>query len=320
MRKNIDLSKCRVCGEILGEHEVHTEILKLVYSNDKMGDLGGFVCTSCIIKESKINKLYHLSHCLNDIHEFVPRVPLDRAESENKYIPRVCLSSSIEGALSAVPWGGSNLEERIWEEGSYLIRVFEFDLDTLNLDNLLPPEYLYSKDLVRDSYLTEEYWAINKSIKPSRSYIIDIEDYELGWPDLIKCDDLVNHLNLEISGESPCYSDIIDGHITEIQEVKYEIIDEENRSKVYKLNNLVVFNTEDTDNAKEEIKQSIYNLYPNIRTWIDFDERLSGTYIVGEMDTRYVGEISKNKMLDFLNFEFYHAKIQEKSLAGRLIS
>ena len=52
-------------------------------------------------------KLYHCSLDMNIIKEFKPRIPCDaiRLDSEDDIIPRICLSTSIEGCLSATPWG-----------------------------------------------------------------------------------------------------------------------------------------------------------------------------------------------------------------------
>lgn len=50
--------------------------------------------------------LYHV--CFAEFSEgdiFSPRVPDIRGAHEDNTTPRICLSSSISGCISAVPWG-----------------------------------------------------------------------------------------------------------------------------------------------------------------------------------------------------------------------
>lgn len=55
-------------------------------------------------------KLYHVDLCRKEIiNLFNPRIPSHTLDDENTDIPRICVSSSIEGALGSVPWGGRNM-------------------------------------------------------------------------------------------------------------------------------------------------------------------------------------------------------------------
>lgn len=129
-------------------------------------------------------RLYHLSLALDDVIEFfIPGIPSAIMLGEDDTIPRVCASSSIEGALSAVPWGGRKLEEiyeyheeNIIEGEDYekiQIRVYEF---LVPLESVIPPGVLYERGLVEDAKETNEYW-INSIVEPAKVYDI----YLSGW-------------------------------------------------------------------------------------------------------------------------------------------
>lgn len=303
MYKNKDLFKCSSCGKMLGEYEVHTEYLELLWNNDKLGNLGGFVCTNCIIKNSNIEKLYHLSLNCDIIDEFIPRIPKNRAKDEDNITPRISLAESINGALSAVPWGGTVLDEQFWEEGATLVRVYEFDIEDLNIENLLLPEYLYSKDLVIDSRITREYWYL-EPIKPSRSYLIEIEDYKMKACDYVRADDVVQAIYTERDDDNYfIWEDIILGSFTEIYGTKYKIVPEEKRSGIFRLNHQIeIFGDEkDRHYNKNQIEESIWLEYGSTRTWVGIENRNGTNFIIGEVDTRGYKEIYKDKMVDYLN-------------------
>lgn len=296
--KKIDLFRCRICGEILDKYEVHTEYFKFLEKNDKIGDLGRFICTNCIIKESGIKKLYHLSRDCNVIDKFIPRIPEHRAKDEEALTSRVSLAPTIEGCLTAVPWGGKNLEDLFWEDGSFLVRVYEFDIDDLNLNNLLPPEYLFSKDLVIDSRITKEYWY-TKPIKPSRSYLIEIDNYDEYVCDYVRYDDIIAGIYAEMDEDNYFnWENVIDGSFVEIQNVKYHVVPEERRSKFFTLNHKIEGILNKNFN---NIIDSIMDEFSATRTWVEIEERNDGNYIVGELDARGYFELDKERIIEFLN-------------------
>lgn len=292
--------RCSSCKELLGDYSVHTEYYKLLENNDKIGVLGGFICHKCAIKESDIKKLYHASIDCDTIKEFSPRIPEFRAWAldEDASIPRISLCDSIEGCLSAAPWGGSNFENLFWERGSCLIRIYEFDINGLNLDNLLPPEYLYSEDLVRDSYVSREYWYINEKLVPSRSYLIEVDNYDIRWADMISFDDYVRGMYADRAQEDFDWAEVIGGHISEICFLEYHIVPEERRSGVFRLNHRIEMIG---DKDYSEVETEIIHEFPTTRTWVDFEEKEDGIYLIGELDTRMCFEIDKEKIIDFLN-------------------
>ena len=98
--------------------------------------------------------LYHVS---TDIHHngvFTPRIPEYKFDFEDKTTKRVCVSSTIEGCLSALP-----SKECIEENGSGYIKLFQIDLEALGLsEEVLDDVFLYENGLLDDSLVTNEHW------------------------------------------------------------------------------------------------------------------------------------------------------------------
>lgn len=121
--------------------------------------------------------LYHVSRELDLKPFFHPRVPSkDRMlKCENSTIPRLCVSTTLEGALSAIP--------RDYEDICDIpFRIYEF-----NSDNhfVIPYSVLYEKEEVIDANITKECWILDDTIVPHKTYIIDIESYNSEADDAI---------------------------------------------------------------------------------------------------------------------------------------
>ena len=172
-------------------------------------------------------KLYHVNlEVGNIIKEFDPKIPLIRLRdgSENFSIPRICLSASLNGCLSAVYWGGASFEDIFIDcDLSVPIRVYEFDTDDIDDNNLVTPEYLYKSDEVRDAMINQEYWVINQNLKPRKTYVIKISDYDESCEDDISYEDL-EYCNNNEDEDIEAY---IDGIFTTIQ-ATYKIVEDEN--------------------------------------------------------------------------------------------
>lgn len=155
-------------------------------------------------------KLYHISKEIEKIHDvFIPRVPSDIMHMENEVIPRVCLSSTIEGCLGAVPWGGINLDElgrrSLTENVTYdeleitpwdkptsdydniYFRVYEFDIDE-NDSNLMTPEEIWEAGYVDDAVAHREFWY-QDSCNPTDTYVVALVYYSEGVVDLLSYED-----------------------------------------------------------------------------------------------------------------------------------
>lgn len=245
-------------------------------------------------------KLYHASMRLDYIDKFFPRVPEDRHFSEESLTPRVCLSSRIDGCLSAAPWGGSSFEERvdIGYNSSRLIRIYEFDTDFIKKNNIIEPDYLYQKDLVRDAVINDEYWVVNQSIKPINSYLIKIIYYDNNW-----CDDDVayEYVKMHEEGLINDIEEYLDGVFTLITDVEFEIVPEDRRSKLIFLNTKLVsekLSVEDEDSVLSFLMKPFIS---SDMTYLDFEKREDGLYVVGVLDSRYAGELDKNDINEYLN-------------------
>jgi hypothetical protein len=115
--------------------------------------------------------LYHVSENLNNyIDVFYPRIPSEdrMCLGENISIKRVCVSSNIAGAFSAMP--------REDDIANKKFRVYEFELDEKDKD-LLDYKTIYNRNYVQDSLCTKEHWIL-KNIKPSRHYDIIVKSYD----------------------------------------------------------------------------------------------------------------------------------------------
>lgn len=124
-------------------------------------------------------KLYHVSFDLDFTEEFIPRVPqcLKETSTENRDIPRICFSTTIEGCLSAVP-GASDLESLL-ASNQNVIRVCEIDTELYGLcdKDLLMTEEIYKNDYVKDAYVTDEVWVLKEiKMRAEDSYLALIDE------------------------------------------------------------------------------------------------------------------------------------------------
>lgn len=118
---------------------------------------------------------YHVSLDTSRIvDEFTPRIPNEqsRIEGEDRQIPRICVAKSIEDCLTGFPEGGYQLEGNC----PLLMRIYEFDEDNIQPENIVRAPELFLKQLVPDAWVTGEHWIMNQTIKPTRSYLIQIKD------------------------------------------------------------------------------------------------------------------------------------------------
>ncbi|MFW6015373.1 MAG: hypothetical protein ACOCRK_02985 [bacterium] len=138
--------------------------------------------------------LYHLTANLNHDGNFIKRIPSedilhhqmlfnekeDKFEywSENNTIPRICVSTSVNGCASAIPYGGLRFKELV-ETQNRLFKLFKIDTDKLDLNNhIWNWEYLYKNDYVRDSLHTDEHWILKDfSVPKEDEYIITVGEW-----------------------------------------------------------------------------------------------------------------------------------------------
>lgn len=199
-------------------------------------------------------KLYNV--CLPEdlnVSIFTPRIPDYRARNEDNIIPRICLSSSLSGCVSAVVWGGANFDNMIIDLGletkSYPIKVYEFNSSDIEDGNLVHPEELYEKDLVRDAIVNQEYWVVNQDLKPKKVYYISIKDFIEEVHDDISFKNLQEIDRLDSLNEPYEYDDYLEGCFTKIIIEDFEYINEKDiiRDSSFKinLNNIGTFTNKD---------------------------------------------------------------------------
>lgn len=215
---------CSRCNSEVSQ-VVHTEGMDLLNSKHFSKDEKDNICLNCFVKDSGVKTLYHLS-LSSEIIDFYPRVPKIRRFGEDGLINRISASDTIDGCLSAVPWGGTNLEEAFLfaksKDKGLSVRVYEFDIDDIGFEFIVPPEYLFQEDLVGDAYETGEHWIMSH-VQPYRTYIITIlsfdEDYEIdiSYQDVLDCKNgdkewedadtfvTIKNLKFEVLGESMEY-------------------------------------------------------------------------------------------------------------------
>ena len=119
--------------------------------------------------------LYHVS--IEEVEKFELRVPESRMKGENDNIGRICFSTSIEGALSAIPHNSEvlsgllNLEyER--KHVFAILNIYTLDESKLSLEQYYDTSYLMENNLVPDANLTNEVWVLTEDIVPTREIIL----------------------------------------------------------------------------------------------------------------------------------------------------
>lgn len=292
------ISKCSACGRQLGNYAIHSQYYKYFSEDKKMKNLVDFICSECVINHSNTKKLYHVSFSCDIIETFQPRVPLHRCKDEDGATERICLSDSIEGCLTASPDGGGSLCSILWEGGSSLIRVYEFDINNIDSKNIVPPEYLYQKDLVRDAIVTREHWVVNQDLVPSETYLIKLHDYDEGYPDNISYENYVAGMIADEEGKRDFdWDEVINGHFTEIHDVDYEIVPDWRRSGIFRLNHEIEY----IDIYRVgSIITFLEGCFYSANTWIEIENLGDKFIIIGELDTRR-NEYDIDDMIDYVN-------------------
>lgn len=118
-------------------------------------------------------KLYHVSLDLTHSGVFSPRIPVNRMESEDAITARTCVADSIDGCLTASPFGAHYLSESLLETNDCM-KVFVIDTDKLELtlSDIAFPDTLYQSGQVDDAYITNEHWILKEFIVPPEDQMI----------------------------------------------------------------------------------------------------------------------------------------------------
>lgn len=161
--------------------------------------------------------LYHISTNVSHDGTFIPSIPERRMADEESDTKRVCVAATIEGCFSALPSGGSRINELIEETGG-VFRVFHIDTEVCGIpeEAIWNDQYLYENGLVPDAAHTEEHWIL-ESFTCAKSHLIMIGSFEEQSADIIPhpvmqlmleedadYDDAYEEVYGEESGNLPC--------------------------------------------------------------------------------------------------------------------
>lgn len=123
-------------------------------------------------------KFYNITYDTEHlIKEFYLKIPENPMVGEDTTIKRVCVSTSLSGCFTAVPWQ-DDLEHLA--DNELPVRVYEFDIDFNEFKKrgaIYTPEFLYKNGLVDDALETQEHWIL-ENIKPTKSYEIILHEYQ----------------------------------------------------------------------------------------------------------------------------------------------
>ena len=117
--------------------------------------------------------LYHLSS--TQVNNWGLRVPNSRIKNEDSCTKRICMSESIEGALSGIGVSvlrGLKLLNRKKNIPS-VMRLYYIDDEKLICNkDFISNEMIVKYNLVPDAAITKEAWIINRKIQFKHKYII----------------------------------------------------------------------------------------------------------------------------------------------------
>ena len=152
--------------------------------------------------------LYHISleGNINEEKLFIPRIPRITMDTEDKLIPRICVSETIRGCIDSFPYK-YDLNDMIMN-GSVFLYLYSFDAYKLGSNNI---KYYYQlEEYVPDAMTTKETWIMKEvSSKPE---IIRIDrignieysktDYDRTFVDTVfstgECIDEILNFNIKI--------------------------------------------------------------------------------------------------------------------------
>lgn len=131
--------------------------------------------------------LYHVSTDLEKDGLFYPRRPNLTMENELYDMNRICVAPSIADCLTAIPNGGSRLDELNLEQAG-IYKVFRIDTEKLAIPEsaILGWKELFENGWVPDAEWSEEHWILESFTVPDEdSFFIHLTEWEEESCDLI---------------------------------------------------------------------------------------------------------------------------------------
>jgi hypothetical protein len=124
---------------------------------------------------------YHVSTDVHHSGVFEPRIPECRhKDQEDSTTPRISVAPTIEDCFTAIPNGGSHLEELNMEQRGYYL-VFRIDTEKLGIseEHIISSDFLFQNDLVRDAEITNEHWITTPFVVPEEDrFMIKLISWE----------------------------------------------------------------------------------------------------------------------------------------------
>lgn len=97
-----------------------------------------------------------------------PRIPKNRLKGEDDKTPRICVCPTIEDCFKSVSWAVNYYEKEKYDgKDRELVRVLEFNVNDIGLENIVDNDFIVKNSLVPDAIDSNEFWIINKTVKPS---------------------------------------------------------------------------------------------------------------------------------------------------------
>lgn len=130
---------------------------------------------------------YHVSTDVQKDGVFYPRYPESIMEGEFASIQRVCVAPTIDDCLSAIPNGGSRLDElNDRQQGFY--KVFRIDTEKLGIpeNEIITSTHLFENEMVPDAEWTEEHWILTDfTVSEEDTFMIHLNNWSEEPCDLI---------------------------------------------------------------------------------------------------------------------------------------
>lgn len=240
---------------------------------------------------------YHISTNLQHIGVFKPRIPEYRhQEAEDDITPRISVCETISECFTAIPNGGSRLEDLNMENRCcYLVFIIDTEKLSIPSECIITPQELYQKDLVRDANITNEHWITCPfTISESDSYIINVTQWDEESEDIVPYE-LLKVIDEEYDGDiSEAYWDKYEDYLPCSTKIVDVISSNENlkfgeKARIY-------FNCED------EERDSLIN-YLNNNFSMNEDIEIVDEYI----DEFYI--LSKKENINLKDFYIYHHQL-----------
>lgn len=122
---------------------------------------------------------YYIHVSFDEVEEFIPRVPSNRCEGEDDAIPRICCSTSVKGALRAIPGAGAAVKNLLNAGIEPIIHVYLLHpRHSCVIHNLKVREYVPDANETDETWLVKTpAWAVRRDYKIVDPVIETVNEY-----------------------------------------------------------------------------------------------------------------------------------------------